>query len=247
MFAVFDRAAGVGGRRHDRHRCRRGFFERRLVEAGSDHGLRRVRSQQRRFVQIGEADRATGDLAARHRQHDRRRRGGVVADLALEFFVGVAVTSRRRGNRDEGKDFAGLEGCEIGALIEFRSRDVARPRRSFEPVACAQRHHQRRHVIAGIAIGDVAADRAHVTHLRIGDQKRGFVQDRQRFCHLVRRQQLVLGGHGADHDVVAVAADALEPRNAVQIDQMLRCGQPKLHHRDQTMATGKGAGLFAQR
>ena len=160
------------------------------------------------------------DLAARHGQHHRGRGGGVVADLALQLFVGVAVTGGGHGNRTRGQEFAGLERGEIGALVELGGRDVAGAAGAFEPVARAERHHQRRHVVAGIAIGDIAADGAAVAHLRIGDQKRGFVQDRQRFADFVGRQQFVLGGHRADHDRVAVAADALEPGDAMQIDQM---------------------------
>ena len=137
--------------------------------------------EQRRFVQVGQADRAGRDLAARHGQHHGGRGGGVVADLALQLLIGVAVAGGRCRNRDRGQDFAGLERGEIGALIELGRRDVAGAAGPFEPVARAQRHHQRRHVVAGIAIGDIAADGAQVAHLRIGDQQRGFVQDRQRF------------------------------------------------------------------
>ena len=110
----------------------------------------------------------------------------------------------------------------------------------------AQHQHQRRHVVAGIAIGDIAADCAAVAHLRIGDQQRRLVQDRQRLPDLVRRQQFVLGGHGADHDLVAVAADALQPGDAVQVDQMFGGGEPKLHHRHQAVAAGQRAGFVAQ-
>ena len=247
MFAVFGRPAGIGGRRHDRLRRRRGLLERCGIEAGSDHGLGRVGRQQRGFVQIGEADRATGDLAAGHGEDDRGGGGGVVADLAFELLVGVAVTGGRHGNRDRGQDFAGLKSREIGALIEFGSRDVAGAGGAFEPVARAERHHQRRHVVAGIAIGDIAADRAHVAHLRIGDQKRRLMQDGQRFGDVVRRQQLMLGGHRADHNAVAVAADTLQRGDAMQIDQMFGAGEPKLHHRDQAVAASKRTGLLAQR
>ena len=181
-----------------------------------------------------------------HRQHDRRRRGGVVADLALQLFIGVAGTCGRCRNRNRGQDFAGLERRKIGALIKLARRDLAGATGPFEPVARAQRHHQRRHVVAGIAIGDIAADGAHVAHLRIGDQKRGFVQDRQRLGDLVGGQQFVLGGHRPDHDLVAVAADAFQPGDAVQVDQMLGGSKPKLHHRDQTVAAGERAGFVAQ-
>ena len=88
--------------------------------------------------------------------------------------------------------------------------------------------------------------RAAVAHLRIGDQQRGLVQDRQRFGDVVRGQQLVLGGHGADHDLVAVAADAFQAVDAVQVDQMLGGGEPELHHRDQAVAAGQRPGIVAQ-
>ena len=56
----------------------------------------------------------------------------------------------------------------------------------------------------------------------------------------------MLGGHRADHDAVAVAADALQPGDAVQIDQMFGGGEPELHHRDQAVAAGERAGFVAQ-
>jgi hypothetical protein len=56
----------------------------------------------------------------------------------------------------------------------------------------------------------------------------------------------VLGGHRADHDIVAVAADAFQAGDSVQIDQMFGGCQPKLHHRNQAVTTGKGAGFVAQ-
>src|ERR1700678_3293554 len=43
------------------------------------------------------------------------------------------------------------------------------PGRAPQHVSRAKRHHQRRHVVSGIAIGDIAADRADIAHLRVGD------------------------------------------------------------------------------
>src|SRR5579872_6472375 len=91
MFSVFDGPARIGCRRHDGSGCSGGLLQARLIEAGADHGLGSIGGEQRGFVQIGEADRAGGDLAAGHGQHDRRCRGGIIADLALQFLVGVAV------------------------------------------------------------------------------------------------------------------------------------------------------------
>src|SRR6201996_937690 len=81
MLAVFDRAASVRGRRHDGLCGRRCFLQTRRIEAGADHGLGGVIGEQRRLRKIGEADRAGRNLAARHRQHDGGRGGGVVADF----------------------------------------------------------------------------------------------------------------------------------------------------------------------
>ena len=117
------------------------------------------------------------DLAARHRQHDRGGRGGVVADLALEFFVGVAVTGRRHRDRDRGQEFAGLERGEIGALIEFgwprpRARRTAlragssRPASSSAP-ACRCRDRHWRHCRRSCR-GSAPADRRSAARSRAG-------------------------------------------------------------------------------
>ena len=62
----------------------------------------------------------------------------------------------------------------------------------------------------------------------------------------VRGDDLVLGGHRADDDVVAVGADALEVADAGEVDEVGRRREPQLHHRDQAMAAGKRAGVVAE-
>jgi hypothetical protein len=52
---------------------------------------------------------------------------------------------------------------------------------------------------------------------------------------------------GADHDRVAVAPDALEACDAMQIDQVLRAREPELHHWNQAVAAGQRPGLVAKR
>ena len=59
------------------------------------------------------------------RQHHGRGGGGVVADLALELLVGVAVPGGRHRDADRGEDLARLERGEVGALIEVARRDAA--------------------------------------------------------------------------------------------------------------------------
>ena len=50
---------------------------------------------------------------------------GVVADLALELLVGVAVPGGRYRDADCGEDLARFQRGEIGALIEFACRNAA--------------------------------------------------------------------------------------------------------------------------
>src|SRR5258708_21281308 len=127
MLAVFDRPARIRGRRHYRlRRCRR-LLQRRIVEAGSDHGTRGIGCEQRRFGEVGQADRAARNLASRHGKDDSGCGGGVIAHPALQLLIGVAVPGSRKGNRNRGQDLAGVECREIGALIEFGGCDLARP------------------------------------------------------------------------------------------------------------------------
>ena len=197
-------------------------FDGRGIERGADEDLRRVFGPERRFRDIGQADRAAGDLAALNGQHDGRGGGGVIADLALQLFISVAVTGGRHGNADRGQDVARLQRGEIGALVEIARRDAAFAAFAGDVIGRVQAHHHRRHVVAGIAIGDIAAQRAEIAHLRIGDEQRGFAQDRQLRRQQIGADQLVLGGHRADDDVVALAADAFEVGDAGEIDQMGR-------------------------
>ena len=74
---------------------------------------------------IGEPDRAACDLAAVERQHHGGGGGRIVADLALELLVGVAVAGGRHRDADRGEDLARLERGEVGALVELARRDRA--------------------------------------------------------------------------------------------------------------------------
>ncbi len=94
-------------------------------------------------------------------------------------------------------------------------------------------------VVARVAMHDIAADGALVADLGVGDQLRHIDQQRAVLLQDLRGDQLVLRGHGANADRVAVELDALELAETIDIDQMRRLGKAQLHHRQQTMTTGE--------
>ena len=77
-----------------------------------------------------------------------------------------------------GDDLARLQRGEIGALVEVARRDAALAALAGDLIGRVEAHHHRRHVVAGIAVGDIAAERAEIAHLRVGDQQRRLAQDR---------------------------------------------------------------------
>ncbi|MNT44012.1 hypothetical protein D3C72_1805110 [compost metagenome] len=156
------------------------------------------------------------------------------------------MSGRRNRDGDGGEDLAGLERGEIGALVEIGGRHVAGAVRSFQTIAGAERHHHGRHVVARIAIGDIAAQCADITDLGIGDHQRGLLQDRQMKGDVRGIDEIVLRGHRADDERIAVAADALELADAAKIDQMLGRCEAQLHHRDEAMTTGERPGFLAE-
>ena len=103
-----------------------------------------------------------------------------------------------------------------------------------------------RAVIAGIAIGNIAADRADITHLRIGNQKRRFAQDRDFFCQQLRVDQFMLGRHRTNDDIATILVEALKIGNAGKIDEMGGAREPQFHHRNKTMPARNGTRVFTQ-
>ena len=195
-----------------------------------------ARALQRRRADVGQRDRDVLDRVAVHAQRDGGGRGGEVADLALQ--LGVAIAGPRRGHRnaDLGHDFVRLHQRVVGADEETVGRNDALARRRTQHERRAQRQHQRRMVVARIAVRDVAADRALVAHLRIGDQPRALDQQRALVLQQLRPDQLVLGRHRADANRAALLADALQLRESCRG----RSGDPAGRSASSSSAAGCG-------
>ena len=156
------------------------------------------------------------------------------------------MSGRRHRDADRGQDLPRLEGGGIGALIELARADAALAALAGDVIGRAQAQHYGRHIVAGIAVGDISSERADVAHLRIGDQQRGLAQDRNFLREQIRGGDLVLRGHGPDDDVGAVGSHALELRHAGQIDEVVGGGKAKLHHRDQAVSASDGERVLAE-
>ena len=180
------RPARIARRRGDGFGGGHGFFHRRRIERRADENFRRLLRPQRRLGDIGQPDRATRDLAAAHGQHHGRGGGGVIADLALELFVSRAVTGRRHRDAHRGEHVARFQRGEIGALVKFARGDAPFAAFAGDVIGGVKAQHHRRHVVAGIAVGDIAAERADIAHLRIGDLQRGLAQQRDFCCRADR-------------------------------------------------------------
>ena len=79
------------------------------------------------------------------------------------------MAGRRRREPDRRENFSILECREKGGLVERPGSHLARAAGTLQYVVGVQRLHKRRHVVAGIPVGDITADGAEIADLRIGD------------------------------------------------------------------------------
>ena len=152
----------------------------------------------------------------------------------------------RHRDADRGEDLARLERGEIGALIELARRDARARRPCRRLIGRAEAQHHRRHVVAGIAVGDVAAERADVAHLRVGDQQRRLAQDRD-VC--ASRSEPISSCWVVMAPMTISPPSARMPfrsGDAGEVDQMAGRREAQLHHRDQAVAAGKRPRFVAE-
>src|SRR5580693_8840849 len=212
----------IARRRRDRLGGRDRPLHSRRIERGAEQDRGRFLRPQRGFADIGQPDRTACDFAAVEREHDGRGRGRIVADLALELFVCVAVSGGRNRDAYRREYVAGLERGEIGSLVELTGGNPPFTLIARDLVGRVQAHHHRRHIVAGIAVGNIAAERSEIAHLRVGDQLGCLAQNRDFLAEKIRCDQVVLRSHGADDDLVAFGAHPLELGYYRKIDEVCR-------------------------
>ena len=149
------------------------------------------------------------------------------------------------GHPDLRQELLRAEGRGEEALVEVGGGDLPRPVRALGDVRRAEGERRGGQVGRRIGVGDRAADRAAVAHLRIAD-----------LAGRVGEQRDVLGQHvGAldvhvprqrpDGDVVAGVTDVGQVAQPADVDQHGRLGQPQPHQRQQAVPAGEELGLVA--
>ena len=131
------------------------------------------------------------------------------------------------------------------ALVEVGGGDLARAVRALGDVRRAERERRRRQVGGRVGVGDRAADRAAVAHLRVADVAGGVRQQRHVLGEHVGVLDVVVAGQRADGDVVAGVADVRQVAEPADVDEHARLGQAQLHQRQQAVAAGEELGLVA--
>ncbi len=102
-----------------------------------------------------------------------------------------------------------------------------------------ERERRRRHVTGGVGVRERAAEGAEVAHLRVGDGARGLGQQQRVLPDERLARDVVVRGHGADDDHVAVVADPAQLRDAPEIHHQVGRGHPQPEHGEQALATGQ--------
>ena len=94
-------------------------------------------------------------------------------------------------------------------------------------------------------MSDRASDGPAVAHLRIPHLAGDVSQHRCLMAQDVADLEVTVAGQGADHHVVAVLADVRQVRQAADVDQEGRGGQPELHQRQQRVTPCQQLGIIA--
>ena len=102
-------------------------------------------------------------------------------------------------------------------------------------------------VLRRIRLAQGAADRAAVADDRIGDDALSVDEDRQPFGEERRLEELAVPCHRTDVDLAAHLGDRTQLAcQVVDVDEVLRCRQAQLHHRQQRVSACKKTGLGAE-
>jgi hypothetical protein len=163
--------------------------------------------------------------------HRIARRG--VGELGIARFL-------RHREADGGDDFALFQRGLEHALEVVVGGDAALAGLD----GGAQAQSRRRIVGRGIVVGEGAADRAAVAHLRIADGLGQRGEGGERLLHVLRAGHLGMRRQRADRDLAALDLDTDQVLDPAQVDHFGRLGEALLQGRDQRHPAGHQLGVF---
>ena len=169
--------------------------------------------------------------------------GSVASDRDRREAVGGV---RGGGHRDREQELALADDGHVDTEEELLRGDGSLARLAADRHRRAERDEQRRQVIRRVVRADVAADRAAVAHLDVGDLRRHLGQDRPRDVDLGRAHDLGVGRHRAQLQRVAGDRDRAQLVEPVQVDEHVRRGCAGLHHVDERLAAGERPGSLVR-
>jgi hypothetical protein len=151
------------------------------------------------------------------------------------------------GDADLDEHLGVADGGLVRALVEVGHVDDPVAAGAADHRGGAQRREDRVEVLGRVGLAQRAADGPAVAHRRVGDQLLGLADDREALGEQVGLEDVAMPRERADAHLRALVADvgqlALE---RVDVDEVLRRGQPQLHHRQQRVAPGDQPRLGAE-
>src|SRR5579864_1094874 len=97
----------------------------------------------------------------------------------------------------------------------------------------------------GIGEGDRSADRAAVADRGMGDVRQSARQKRRVLGDVALALGLGVAHQRADLDRAVVPLDTIEAREAVDVDQRVRCGESRIERGDEALTAGEQTRAFA--
>ncbi len=210
----------------------------RLLDSGSS---------QRSAAHVGQSDPSLGNRPVRALDRGRDRDHGPGLGDPVELLVVHPPTVAELGDPNRGKNVARCQGRRQVVLEKLGRRHPTHARRAVDDHLGVESQRDRRQVAGRIGVRDRSPERPEMPHLTVADggrclrQQRGVRIDQRILDHLVVR------GHGAHDDRVAVIANTAQFLDATEVDQQFRRRQPQPQDRNQRLPAGEHLAVVTGR
>ncbi|GAA1698725.1 hypothetical protein GCM10009680_43760 [Streptomyces yatensis] len=157
---------------------------------------------------------------------------------------------RRRPWKDDlHQEFVRGEGGRVVAEEEVPGRDRALAQGAAYDELGVQQHREQTPFCGGVRVCHAAPDRAAGTDRQMPDPAHGPAQHLEALREGARRVPLhgVVGGECPDPQRPGgIPVHAVELPEAADVDEVVRTGQPEVHHSDQALSARDGLGVVTQ-